>query len=330
MSKTISIVVPVFNEEANIKELTEKLLTVFERLSYDYEIIFVNDGSNDSSGEIIKEILEKNQRISGEKVSPNEERASEKRNGKIKYLEFSRNFGKEMATTAGLNNCTGDCAIIVDADLQHPPEMIPVFIAEWEKNFEVVVGIRKKSKGDTLIKVLGSKLFYKIMSKISETDITPNSTDFRLVDRKVIDVFNQCTERTRITRGLIAWLGFKKTFIEFEASKRVNGKAGYSTPKLIKLALSSFVAMSLFPLKVAGYLGIFITLIAGTLGIFIFTEKFIFGNPLGFTWLATLIVMNLFLIGIVLSCLGLIALYIATINTEVVGRPMYIIREKKE
>src|ERR1035437_2698937 len=303
MSKTISIVVPVFNEEGNIPHLFDTLSKVLSALkNYDHEIIFVDDGSTDRSVEVIKEIITGNQKISG---------------GKVKYIEFSRNFGKEMAITAGLNACAGDCAMIIDADLQHPVEMIPAFIAEWQKGFEVVVGIRKKSKSDTWVKVIGSKMFYKIMSRISETDIKSNSTDFRLLDRKVIDAFNQCTERTRITRGLIAWLGFKKSYIEFEAGPRVNGKASYSTAKLIKLALSSFVSMSLFPLKLAGYLGIFITAISGLLGIFILVDMSIFNNNLGFTWLAGMTIMILFLIGIVLSCLGLIALYIAAIGAEV-------------
>jgi dolichol-phosphate mannosyltransferase len=313
MSKTISIVVPVFNEEGNIPHLFDVLSKVLRAIkNYDYEIIFINDGSADHSAEAIKEIIAGNQKVS---------------KGKIKYIEFSRNFGKEMAITAGLNACIGDCAIIIDADLQHPPEIIPTFIAEWQKGFEVVVGIRKNCKSDTWIKVLGSKLFYKIMSRISETDIRPNSTDFCLLDRKVIDAFNKCAEKTRITRGLIAWLGFKKSYIEFEAGARVSGKAGYSTAKLIKLALSSFVSMSLFPLKLAGYLGLFITAISGFLGLFILVDMFMFNNSFGFTHLAGMTVMILFLIGIVLSCLGLIALYIANIQDEVVGRPMYVVRE---
>lgn len=309
--KKISIIIPAHNEELNIPIIYKEIFKALSTLSdkYDYEIVFVNDGSFDKTGEAINIIIEDDKRV--------------------KYLEFSRNFGKEMAITAGLNNCAGDCAIIMDADLQHPPTMIPNFIADWKKGFEVVVGIRKKSKSDSWIKVLGSKLFYRIMSRISETDIAPNSTDFRLIDRKVIDAFNLCTERTRIARGLIAWLGFKKSFIEFEAGERSNGKASYNTLKLFKLALSSFVSMSLFPLKVAGYLGVFITLFAGILGVFIFLAKFVFNNFLGFTWLAALTVINIFLIGIVLSCLGLIALYIASIHEEVLNRPLYVIREKK-
>ncbi len=309
MQKTISIIVPVYNEEKNIPLINAELSNVFSYLSYDYEIIFVNDGSKDNSQQIIESLVKKDR--------------------KIKNIEFSRNFGKEMATTAGLNHCKGDCAILIDADLQHPVEMIPKFIDNWEKGDEVVIGVRKISKSDTFIKILGSKLFHKIISIISEIEMMPNSTDFRLIDRKVIDAFNECTERTRLTRGLIAWLGFKRSGIEFEAKGRTNGKASYSTLKLIKLAFSSFVAMSMFPLKIAGYLGIFITSISGLLLSLIFVEKVIFNDPWNFTWLAFLVVSILFLVGIILSCLGLIALYIGSISKEVSNRPLYIIRNSK-
>jgi len=309
--KKISIITPIYNEEVNIPLFYEQVKKIISSLSpkYDFEIIFVDDGSTDKTAEISRKIADSD--------------------SQVKYLEFSRNFGKEMATTAGLNHCKGDCAILIDADLQHPVEIIPKFIMDWEKGFEVVVGIRKSSKSDTFIKIFGSKLFYKIMSKISDTEIAPSSTDFRLIDRKVIDAFNQCTERTRITRGLIAWLGFKRSFVEFEANERVNGKASYNTLKLIKLALSSFVSMSLFPLKLAGYLGIFIIVVSGFLGILIFVEKVILNDPMGFTWLAFLVVAVLFLVGVILSCLGLIALYIGSISQEVSNRPMYVIRDKK-
>ena len=308
MQKIISIIVPVYNEEKNVPLIKTELSNVFLSLPYDYEIIFVNDGSKDNSQKAIENLT--------------------KNDNKIKSIEFSRNFGKEMATTAGLHYCKGDCAILIDADLQHPPETIPQFIADWEKGYEVVVGVRKCSKSDTFVKVLGSKLFYEVMSRISETDMAPHSTDFRLIDRKVIDVFNQCTERTRITRGLIAWLGFKRSFVVFEAKARAHGKASYSTLKLIKLALSSFVTMSLFPLKIAGYLGILITLPSGLLLLFIFIEKVLFNDPMHFTWLAFMVVAILFFIGIILSCLGLIALYVGNIHNEVSGRPLYVIRNK--
>jgi len=310
MQKTISIIVPAYNEEKNIPLISSKLLSVFSSLLYDYEIIFINDGSKDNTQEVIDNLA--------------------KVNSNIKNIQFSRNFGKEIATTAGLNHCIGDCAILVDADLQHPVEIIPKFIADWEKGFEVVVGIRKSSKSDSFVKKIGSKIFNKIMSEISEIEIAPNSTDFRLIDRKVINAFNKCTERTRITRGLIAWLGFKRSFIEFEANERASGQASYSTFKLVKLALSSFVSMSLFPLKIAGYLGVFITFSSILLGIFLFVEKYILNDILNFQFstMAIFIIIIVIVLGIILSCLGLIALYIGSISKEVSGRPIYIISNK--
>ena len=179
---------------------------------------------------------------------------------------------------------------------------------------------------------MGSYFFYKIINRISATKIIPNATDFRLLDKKVIIEFNKFTEKSRITRGLIDWLGFKREYIYFNAPKRINGKASYSFIKLCKLALNSFVSMSLFPLKFAGYLGILITIGAGLMGLFIFIEKYILNDPwrLNFSGPAILAIIILFLVGIILSCLGLIALYIANIHNEVTNRPIYIIRHNTD
>jgi len=315
MSKNqkISIILPVFNEEKNIPLIYERLVKVIQNLGghYDVEIIFVNDGSQDNSGGLLQELVKNNQQV--------------------KYLELSRNFGKEIATTAGLDYCQGQAAILLDADLQHPPELIPQFLDKWQSGAEIVIGIREENKGEGLIKRVGSFFFYKIMKLIGETKIIPRATDYRLIDRKVINEFSRFTERNRITRGLLDWLGFKKDYLHFQADFRKNGKANYSCIKLIRLAISSFTAHSLFPLKLAGYLGIIITLFSGALGFFVFVEKYILNDPwqMEFSGPAMLAIMILFLIGIVLICLGLIALYIAQIHGEVINRPMYVIRNKE-
>jgi dolichol-phosphate mannosyltransferase len=315
MKKLISIIIPVYNEEENIPLVYDELKKVCQSETlanrYNFEFIFVNDGSNDNSGEFLV------------KLSSDDDR--------VKLIEFSRNFGKEIATTAGINNCHGNAAIIVDADLQHPIELIPEFLQKWEDGAEVVVGVRKGNAGEGVIKKIGSYLFYKTINQIAETKITPNATDYRLIDKKVIAEFNRFTERNRITRGLIDWLGFKTDFIHFQARPRKAGNASYSYLKLTKLALSSFVSHSFFPLRLAGYLGVIITFFSGLLGLFIFVEKYILNDPWAFhfSWPAILAVINLFLIGIVLSCLGLIALYIANIHNEVTNRPMYVIRRRK-
>lgn len=310
--RLISIIVPVYNEEGNINKLYHELTQVINKLrnNYSFEIIFVNDGSQDQCTNLINELA--------------------KGDSRIKLIEFSRNFGKEIAISAGLHHAKGEAAIMIDADLQHPPEKIEDFLREWENNYEIVVGVRDKSKSDGWFKRAGSYLFYKIMNTIGDSEITPNATDFRLIDRIVIDEFNKFTERNRMTRGLLDWLGFRKTFINFEANKRIAGRPAYNKMKLIKLAMSSFVSYSLLPLKIAGYLGIFITLFSAILGIYILFTQYIFDFLIGlhFSGTAQLAILILFLIGIVLSSLGLIALYIGNIHSEVTNRPMYIIRRK--
>ncbi len=308
----ISIIIPAHNEEKNIPLVCGRIFETWKKLElkYNCEIIFVNDGSADKSAAVLEKLSQENNRI--------------------KYLEFSRNFGKELAISAGIFYAKGEAMLIIDADLQHPPELIPQFVEKWEKGAEIVIGIRHKNKGEGLIKKFGSKLFYKIMNSIGETKILPQETDYRLLDKKVAAEFNRFTERNRIARGLIDWLGFKKDYIYFDAGERINGQAQYDNSKLFRLALASFVSQSLFPLKFAGYLGVFITFFAGLLGLFIFVERYILNDPwsINFSGPAILAVIILFLIGIVLSCLGLIALYIASIHAEVINRPMFVIRKK--
>jgi dolichol-phosphate mannosyltransferase len=187
--KTISIIIPVFNEEANLVWHHKSVKKFLETKKIRHEILYVNDGSSDESLNILRQIASKD--------------------NETRYLSLSRNFGKEAATTAGLNTCKGDAAIIVDADGQHPVKYIEQFIEEWSRGADVVVGVRKSNKGEGFTKKYGSKLFYKILNILTNDNTTPSSTDFRLVDRKVIDEFNKLTERTRITRGLIDWLGFR-------------------------------------------------------------------------------------------------------------------------
>lgn len=313
MSQLISIIIPVYNEEKNIPLVYDEIKKVWENLKkkYNYEIIFIDDGSKDKSSRVI------------ENLSAEDER--------IKYIQFSRNFGKEVATSAGTNNAKGEAAILLDADLQHPPKLIPEFLKKWEEGADIVIGIRNKNKSDNIAKRVGSFFFYKTINLISDTQIIPQSTDFRLLDKMVIREFKKFTERNRITRGLIDWLGFRRDYIHFDADERSNGEAGYSTFKLTRLAFSTITAHSFFPLKLAGYLGITIVLFSAPLGLLIFIDKYILEGPWGLSisGSAILATIILFLIGIVLVCLGLMALYIASIQSEVINRPLYVARRKK-
>ncbi len=311
MCNLISVVLPVYNESASLDEFFLRLKkTTSAEQSYIFEFIFVNDGSGDNS--LAKLVNLKNQ------------------NANIKILDFTRNFGKEFALAAGLAEAKGEAVIMLDVDLQHPPEFIPQFLRKWEAGAEVVVGVRNKNKGENLVKNLGSNLFYKIMGAIGETKIAPHSTDFRLVNKVVLDCFNKFTEHERLNRGLIDWLGFRTDYIYFDAEERKSGKAGYSFFKLLHLAISSFVAHSLFPLKLAGYLGVLITFFSGIFGFFILIEKFILNDLLGyhFSGPAVLAVLIVFLVGLVLVSLGLMALYIGQIHSEVINRPLYVVRKK--
>lgn len=310
--KTICIIVPVHNEEENIAPMHEALVQALEPMksTYAFSMLFVNDGSTDDT-------LSKIEALS-------------KKDAQVHYIDFSRNFGKEIATTAGINNCKADACILIDGDLQHPVELIPEFIKKWEEGSDVVVGVRKKSMSDGILKRIGSKLFYTLINSISEVEILPNATDYRLLDRVVMDEFNRFTETSRMTRALIDWLGFHRAYVYFEAKDRVNGQASYSYWKLLRLALSSFISLSLVPLQFAGYFGMFITLTSGIIGLYILVGKYFLHWRFASTFSDSenLAIFIVFLVGIILISIGLIALYIANIHEEVINRPMYIVRKK--
>jgi glycosyltransferase involved in cell wall biosynthesis len=309
----ISIIVPVYNEERSLPMLHEQLQAVTAPLTktYSFEFIYVDDGSSDTSRDVLS--------------------ALESQDKAVRVLEFSRNFGKEIAVTAGLHASTGQAAIIMDADMQHPVALLPDFIAKWEEGAEVVVGVRKRYGKESAQKRFHSWLFYKLLTRISDVPVTPRATDYRLLDREVIDAFNGLSERNRITRGLVDWLGFQREYVYFESADRLYGQASYKYGKLVGLAVNSFVSLSLFPLRFAGWLGITITFLSGLAGVFIIIEDFLLHDPLGlrFSGPAMLAVLNMFWIGIVLIAIGLVALYIANIHAEVINRPLYILRKHR-
>ncbi len=306
--KLISVVIPVYCEEKNLRRLYERLENVAKGLQgYRWEYIFVNDGSSDGSYSELKGLAELDK--------------------KVKVLNLSRNFGKEIALSAGLDTASGNAVITIDADLQHPPELIPDMIKKWEDGTDIVATIRKRIERQSLMRRIGSRLFYWLMGKISEIEMMSQTTDFRLIDRKVVDIFKTITEKTRMYRGIIDWMGFKKGYIKFEADARIEGMSGHSYKKLLNLAINSITAFSLFPLQIAGVIGVLITVLSGMLLLIMFPIRVLFKSPY-FSPLSIVVVINTFLIGVVLICLGLIALYIGNIHNEVVNRPLYIVRDR--
>jgi glycosyltransferase involved in cell wall biosynthesis len=308
----ISLVIPVHNESANLEWHNEKITTELQRLDINYEIIYIDDGSTDNSLEIVKKI--------------------HNQHNFIHFISFSKNFGKEAAITAGLRQAKGDAVLIIDADGQHPIELLKDFITKWQEGFEVVIGVRQSNQGEGVIKSVGSKLFYSLLKLVDNNrEITPGSTDFRLIDRKVVDQYNLLTERNRISRNLVDWLGYKRVAIPFHAQARHAGNATYSYSKLIKLAIDGAITHSTRPLKLIGVLGMFISTISFLLIVFIIIENYILSDPLklAITGTASLAVFLSFLVGIVLTCQGLLALYLENVYHETQNRPLYIIREEK-
>ncbi len=304
----ISIVVPVYCEKENILALFRRLESVTEQISeMKWDYIFVNDGSPDNSIEVLRKLAATDPRV--------------------KVIDLSRNFGKEIALTAGVHSVQSDAVICMDADLQHPPELIPRLVAEWRKGAEVVATVRVSIDKQPLLRRIGSYGYYWVMNKISQIEMVSQTTDFRLLDKKVIEAFQKVTERQRMFRGIIDWMGFKTVYVKFHAGAREEGLPGYSYKKLWTLAINSITAFSLWPLRLTGYLGVLITLSSGLLLVWML-GNYLLKSVVVYTPIAIVVVANTLLIGIVLMAIGLVALYIGTIHTEVVNRPLYIIREK--
>jgi dolichol-phosphate mannosyltransferase len=308
----ISFVVPVYNEEKGLmKFYSQMFLPEIEKLKIEHEIIFVNDGSKDKSLEILQGLA------NGSKT--------------VKVLSFSRNFGKEMALTAGMREAVGDAVITMDADGQQPPKLIWEFIKKWRAGADVVTGVRGKFEKHGFVAKAGSKLFYRLLHMLGAKDTVPGSTDFRLMDRVVVDEYNKLTERGRITRGLIDWMGYRKDYINYVYGNRLAGKPSYNFKKLLRLALDSFVSMSTTPLIIFGWFGGVITALSGILGLFVIVQQFIMGDPMGLNWTgpSMLAIFITFLVGLVLISQAITALYISHIHAETQGRPLFIIDRKQ-
>ena len=306
----ISILIPCYNEEESIDSLIKELCSVAISTNCKFEFVFIDDGSADNTLKIIKK----------------ESKKLDKKKILSKLVKLTRNFGKEAAVTAGLKVCTGDAAIIVDSDLQYPLDKIPEFIEKWKEGNKHVVGLRDKKNTSNIVEKAGSNLFNLLINSVGEIEYDSRALDFRLIDRQVIDDYNRLSDQNRMVRNLLDWLGYETTYITYEENERESGESSYSFIKRLNLALNTIIYNSLIPLKAVSVLGFFITLFSGVIGLlavcrFLFDVGPVFSGPF------LLGLLNMFLIGIVLICLGLVAFYIGSIKTEVKGRPLYVIDE---
>lgn len=305
-TKKVTILIPSYNEEESIPLLYVELRKVIETLSqYEWEILFVNDGSKDQTLEVIKVLRAKDERVN--------------------YIDLSRNFGKENAMLAGFDYATGDCMIIMDADLQHPPHIISDMLGKWEEGFDDVYAKRLTRGREPWIRKKMSLLFYKILQKSSRIEMLPNVGDFRLLDRKCIDALKQLRESERYTKGLFCWIGFKKTHVEFQQQERVAGNSSWNFINLLGLGIEGIVSFSTAPLRISTILGFAVSILAVIYMIYIIIKVVIWGEPVA--GYPTILSCILFLGGVQLLCLGIIGEYIARIFNESKNRPIYMVRE---
>jgi polyisoprenyl-phosphate glycosyltransferase len=307
----ISIVIPCYNEEAVLPRTIERLTKVLEPLAEDWEVLCVDDGSRDETWQILTRQYQLDSRW--------------------RALQFARNFGHQAAVSAGIHYALGKCLVLLDSDLQDPPELIPELVAKWREGNEVVYAIRRKRK-EGFLKRFAYKAFYRVLAKLSETEIQLDSGDFCLLDRKVIDVLKAMPERRRFIRGLRAWAGFRQTGVEYERHARAAGEPKYTLPKLMGLAFDGIFTMSALPLRFILYLGLSVSMLSMAGAIFtlvqrIFAKQFeaIHLEPVpGF---ATIVIAIFFLGGVQLVCLGVIGEYLGRIYEEVKQRPCWVVRD---
>jgi glycosyltransferase involved in cell wall biosynthesis len=301
----LSVVVPFYNEELNIDYLFKRLVTVLDRLHMKYEIVCVNDGSKDNT---LKSLIEHH-----------------RRNPVIKVISLSRNFGKEIALTAGLDYARGAAVVPIDADLQDPPELIEELIAKWREGYEVVYATRRSRQGESWLKRLTAKVFYRTIARMSCIPIPRNTGDFRLLDRRVVEALKQMPERTRFMKGLFAWVGFKQTSVLYDRLQRYQGNTKWNYWRLWNLAVDGITSFSSMPLKVWSYVGLALSFPSFLYATFLIIRTLLFGVVVpGY---ASLMVVVLFLGGIQFLTLGIIGEYLGRVYEEVKRRPLYLVRE---
>ncbi|WP_201863370.1 glycosyltransferase family 2 protein [Microvirga soli] len=305
-SPKLSVIIPVHNESANIAPLCERLLPVLSRITPDWEVVFVDDGSQDDTLDIVKDVSRAEPRIGA--------------------VSFSRNFGKEIAIAAGLDHARGDAVVIMDADLQHPPEMIEAFVERWQEGFLMVYGQRTDRSDETRTKRGFAQVFYKLFARFGEIPLPEGAGDFRLIDRKGIEVLRTLGEKARFSKGLYAWIGFKATGVPFVVEERRFGTTQWSFRKLFRFAFDGIAAFSTVPLRIWTYIGFLISFLAIATAVYFTIRTLLFGTDLpGFP---SLIVSVMFFSGIQLMSLGIVGEYVGRIFAEVKRRPLYVVAER--
>jgi dolichol-phosphate mannosyltransferase len=301
-----SIIIPIYNEELNIPNLVTRLRPVVEKIGMSYELVFVNDGSRDNSIHLIKALAQTDERV--------------------RYIDFSRNFGHQIAVSAGVDLCKGNIIAIIDADLQDPPELIEEMIGLIKQGNEVVYAKRRSRKDKSFIKKTAYKTFYRLLARISNVDVPLDTGDFRVMTRKVAEVLKNMPEQHKFLRGQIAWLGFKQTFVEYDRDVRAAGEPGYTYKKLFQLAFDGITGFSNVPLRLATIMGF---VVSGISALFIMYALFGYlffkeGMPKGWT---SLMIAISFIGGVQLICIGIIGEYISKLQTDIRKRPLYVINE---
>ncbi len=302
-NKLVSIVLPAFNESENIVRVCSEIDNVFKKLPYSHEIILVADGCTDNTMETIQELIPNNEHIF--------------------FIEFSRNFGHQLALKAGLDHAKGDCVVSMDCDLQHPPELLPELLRKWEEGFEIVYTVRLEDKRLPLAKRISSNLFYKTLNSLSDVELESGSADFRLLDKKVVSVIRNFNENEPFLRGLFKWIGFTQTSVEYTPNSRHFGESKYSVKKMIKFALQGVTSFSIKPLYAATYIGFALSFLS-ILYIPYVLYAFFTGEEVS-GW-ASIIITIVFFGGLQLIILGIIGIYIGKMFMQVKNRPNYIIR----
>lgn len=305
----LSVIIPVLNEEGNIPTLYQRVTTVLKALDASYELVFVNDGSTDQTLKKIQELSSKDPAV--------------------QYVDFSRNFGHQIAVSAGLDHSRGEAVVIIDADLQDPPELILQLYRKMKEGFEVVYARRAKRHGETWFKLLTAKMFYRVINSWSNVNIPLDTGDFRIMHRKVVDILCQMPEKHKFLRGQIAWIGFRQTWVEYDRDIRLSGETKYPLKKMLRFALDGITGFSTVPLKLATMSGFIASGLAFLMILWVTFVK-LFGYRFGLVvqpgWASTLIAI-LFLGGIQLIGIGILGEYIGRINDNIKDRPLYVVRE---